>query len=259
MAKTKMTKTTTTQPEYIKGSFYERSMLLMASVMLMSEIWKQWTLTEQVYKGVYNVWYVPFQLCSLPMYLGLMMWFVSEAWKRRIQVFLMTFSLLGGVAAFCDTSGMQYSLTSLTWHSYLWHMVIIVMGIWSGFDWCRRNEAMIIKPVAPEELREITETKIKGEDGSTENHQKTSEWEFLTCLPIWLISILIATALNVVLWPYGEINMFYISPMEASSQVFIHEIAMKYGIAASNLIYLAAMLAGAFILYEIWNRIVKKN
>ena len=40
-------------------------------ILLASEIWKQWTLTFQLNHGVYNFWYFPFQLCSVPMYVCL--------------------------------------------------------------------------------------------------------------------------------------------------------------------------------------------
>ncbi len=40
-------------------------------LMLLSELWKQWRLTYILNHRQYNWWYFPFQLCSIPMYLCL--------------------------------------------------------------------------------------------------------------------------------------------------------------------------------------------
>ena len=74
-------------------------------ILLASEIWKQWTLTFQLNHGVYNFWYFPFQLCSVPMYVCLILpWIRSGKLYQTLLAFLMDFSLLGGIFAFCDTS-----------------------------------------------------------------------------------------------------------------------------------------------------------
>lgn len=53
--------------------------------------------------------------------------------KRALYTFLMDFGLLGGIAAFFDTSGMFYPLTSLTVHSFGWHICLILLGVAAGF------------------------------------------------------------------------------------------------------------------------------
>ena len=103
-------------------------------VMLVSELWKQWTLTYAINNGHYIWWYLPFQLCSIPMYICLTLGILfllscytdSSACRTtychissRLQSFLMDFGLLGGIFAFFDTSGMHYGYLPLTIHSYL--------------------------------------------------------------------------------------------------------------------------------------------
>lgn len=199
---------------------YAIAMFLCGGILLASEIWKQYILTYQVY-GFYKVWYVPFQLCSLPMYLCTVYPLVSESWKERIQVFLMTFSLLGGAAAFLDTSGMQYPIRILTVHSYSWHVMVVAIGICSGINWCKRES----------------------------DHEKN----FHATLPIWLGALGIATILNLSLSSYGEINMFYISPIYPSWQLIIRDLVPVIGQHASNLIYLAVMYLSARILFWMWS------
>ena len=46
----------------------------------------------------------------------------------------MDIGLLSGIGAFLDTSGMHYPLPFLTCHSYLWHILLITIGIICGFS-----------------------------------------------------------------------------------------------------------------------------
>ena len=41
-------------------------------VLLLMEIWKQLMIWKVEFGGRYEIWYFPFQLCSMPMYLCLM-------------------------------------------------------------------------------------------------------------------------------------------------------------------------------------------
>ena len=105
----------------------EKVLFFIGIFLLTSEILKQLLLTFVVNNGHYNLWYFPFQLCSLPMYLLVLYpFFHTEPARNTILGFLSTYNLLGGIAVFFDTSGMHYPLLILTVHSYLWHILLIV-------------------------------------------------------------------------------------------------------------------------------------
>ena len=88
----------------------DRLFFLFGLLMLCSEVWKQLTLTFPVGHGVYNLWYFPFQLCSIPMYIFLVLPFVRpEKIRQALLCFLMCYALLGGIAVFADTSGLHRS------------------------------------------------------------------------------------------------------------------------------------------------------
>lgn len=111
----------------------EKVLFFIGIFLLTSEILKQLLLTFVMNNGHYNLWYFPFQLCSLPMYLLVLYpFFHTEPARNTILGFLSTYNLLGGIAVFFDTSGMHYPLLILTVHSYLWHILLIVTGILSG-------------------------------------------------------------------------------------------------------------------------------
>lgn len=51
--------------------------------------------------------------------------------------------------------------------------------------------------------------------------------------------------------------MFYISPFYPNTQIVFHQIAERFGISAGNIAYLAAIIAGAFLMKEISDAVSK--
>lgn len=126
----------------------EKVLFFIGIFLLTSEILKQLLLTFVMNNGHYNLWYFPFQLCSLPMYLLVLYpFFHTEPARNTILGFLSTYNLLGGIAVFFDTSGMHYPLLILTVHSYLWHILLIVTGILSGIFLVQNLYQWLLFPV----------------------------------------------------------------------------------------------------------------
>lgn len=197
----------------------DRFFFICGIIMLASEIWKQCTLTFVLGHGQYNWWYFPFQLCSLAMYLCLVLPFFSSARVRTaIYTFLKTYSLMGGIFVFFDTSGMHYPLTALTIHSYAWHIGLISIGIAAGV--CLLGEFT---------LRCM-----------------------IDCTCIFGISCLTATLFNITLVHLGDINMFYISPYYKMSQVFFRDITPITGNGLGILFYILIVAAGGWLFFLFW-------
>ena len=204
-------------------------------LMFASEIWKQWTLTFQLNNGTYIWWYFPFQLCSIPMYVCLAIAVLSLPCVRKhsprmkvradrlcslLMAFLTDFSMLGGIFAFFDTSGMHYGYLPLTIHSFAWHILLILLGCYSG-------------------LNPKTDHSLKG---------------YCFSVSLYLICCAIATIFNLAFYQFGIINMFYISPHYYMNQkVFCHiteAFGNGYGIAS----YITASIIGAGLIHLLWNK-----
>jgi len=188
-------------------------------LMLASEAWKQWCLTYMLGGGHYNWWYFPFQLCSIPMYICLILpWIKHEKIQGALLTFLMDFGLLAGIFVFFDTSGMHYPYMPLTVHSYLWHFGLIFLGICAG---CTKKADY-------------------------------SRAGFLKSAGIYLACSFLATLCNLAFYPYGMINMFYISPhYNMTQKVFCH-IAAYFGNGAGITAYIAATILGAYLFHLFW-------
>lgn len=206
---------------HMKNGSCESALFICGLILLVSELWKQYTLTFSVGSGYYDWWYFPFQLCSVPMYLLILLPFFRKSHVKRIFfTFLMDFSLLGGICAFLDTSGMHYPLSALTVHSYCWHVFLILLGLACG---------------------------ISGIADYTWQGFRRSVFLFVICAGI-------AEALNLIIGRAADINMFYISPYYEMHQVILSDITRQWGNSVRILLYLAAIPAGAWMLHLIWRR-----
>lgn len=196
--------------------------------MILSEIWKQLSLTYIVYEGCYNWWYFPFQLCSIPMYVCLILPFMkSESIRLALYAFLMDFGMVGGIFAFFDTTGMHYSYFPLTVHSYLWHIALILLGIAAGVRW-----------------RKLT----------NDSSLRDSFRNYRGAVAFYLLCCIIATFLNLFAYSYGTINMFYISPHYPMTQRVFTHIAHLLGNNAGIAVYIGSTIFGAGIFHIFWSR-----
>ncbi len=168
--------------------------------------------------GSYSWWHFPFQLCSMPLYLLPLWHLLPPRWKRTRQAlatFLVDFGLLGGLFVFADQSGMHYALPVLTLHSYLWHFLMIFLGLF--FCFTRQNSS------APR--------------------------DFLLPGALFLLLTGAATGINAAFHTRGEINMFYLSPYLPMTQVVFGAIAQAAGQTAGRLSYFGALLLGGFLIH----------
>lgn len=196
-------------------------------LMAASEIWKQLTLTFLINHGSYDWWYFPFQLCSIPMYICLILPAISDkkypSLHHILLTFLMDYCLLAGIFAFFDTSGMHYDYAPLTVHSFLWHILMILIGITAG-------------------LTRQADYSLSGYFDST-------------ILYAGLCGI--ATLFNLTLYQYGDLNMFYISPHYSMTQVVFSEITKQFGNLTGIWSYLLSIPIGAGVFHMMWKKLVE--
>lgn len=202
-----------------------QKLLFCLGVLLASgEVLKQLFRFLIVDQGVYNWWYFPFQLCSMPMYLCLLLPLLKKR-RKTIITFLANYALLGGIAVYLDPSDMMSRYVFLTLFSFLWHDLLIVIGILCGTSAAMEDDV----------------------------------WGAVKMLGLLAGLTGIAEILNLVLSRYGELSMFYLSPKLANTQLVFREIARLWGIPAGNFCYFLAMIAGGLIIHGLWRRIRRKQ
>ena len=110
-----------------------QKLLFCLGVLLASgEVLKQLFRFLIVDQGVYNWWYFPFQLCSMPMYLCLLLPLLKKR-RKTIITFLANYALLGGISVYLDPSDMMSILcgTSAAMEDDVWGAVKM-LGLLAG-------------------------------------------------------------------------------------------------------------------------------
>jgi len=191
--------------------------------LLISEIYKQLFYTYVIGNGQYQWWIFPFQLCSIPMYFCLIAPFLKPGKVQKgMYHFMLAFNLMGGFIAFLEPSGLVHEYWSLTLHAFIWHMLLVFVGLYIGFS------------------------------GRAGLKLKDYRYAVLT----FCILCVIAFGLNLLLWnmpaatdnPTGHINMFYIGPADSPLAVF-KDICQTLGWYVNTPIYIACLCLAAFIFY----------
>ncbi len=195
-----------------------RRLLLGVGIFLtVVEIYKQVFHYYIFGNGSYQWWIFPFQLCSVPMYLCILAPLLKPGIVQKgMYNFMMIFNLLGGFMAFVEPSGICHEYWTLTLHAYIWHLLLVFVGLYLGFS---------------------------GQGGKT---LKDYCYAAITFVSLCVV----AFCINVVFFDVsgGSINMFFIGPANSSLIVF-KDIAKACGWYVSTALYIPVVCLGAFLIF----------
>lgn len=193
----------------------DRTVLFSCGLVLLAlETYKQGFLYFVEFNGVYDWWYFPFQLCSIPMYLCLLYPF-SGKFSGILASFIQYYGLLGGIMALLVPDGLMHPYWTMTLHGFLWHFLLIFSGIFCAFS------------------------------GASDRSMRG----FFKTVPLFFTCCLIAIFINIAAGPLSDADMFYISPYHPSSQPVFHRFSLALGILPGILLYIGAILLGAFLVH----------
>ena len=180
--------------------------------LLAMEIYKQVFLYTAVNGMRYNFWFFPFQLCSMAMYLCVLLPFLSESAQNTVLNFLYEFSLPGALLALVFPEDFLREYVSLTLHGFLWHALLVYIAL------------LVLK-----------------------SGLVTRSWRgYFRAAGLYLFLAGCAVLLNVVLHPLASPgftpNLFYLSPYIKTGQIFFRDIAEQFGILTEMVIYVSLYL-----------------
>ena len=193
------------------------TLISVGAFLAITEIYKQLFYYYHMGQGSYQWWIFPFQLCSVPMYLCIIAPLLKGGKiQSGMYNFMTTFNLLGGIMAFVEPSGIVHEHWTLTFHAFVWHILLIFVGFYliaSG------------------------------------RFAKTGK-DFTYAIYTFLGLCVIAFCINLVFWKVsaGDINMFYVGPKNSPLLVF-KTISEKFGWYISTILYIPAVCLGAYIIY----------
>ena len=198
------------------GEREHRLILLSVGLILaVSELYKQLFHTYYLNNGVYKWNILPFQLCSVPMYLCLILAMLPRGrWSETMETFLGSYNVLGGLMSFVVPSGLCHEYWTLTFHAFIWHMLLVFLGMY------------------------LT---VSGRG----NYDKKS-MRYATVLFVLLCGT--AIGINVLLgdMSHGAVNMFYLGPPLTPQPVF-KTIALYGGWKINAILYMGCIIIGTYV------------
>lgn len=184
--------------------------------LLMTEVYK---ILFHIYVNPYNWGFwgcFPYQLCSVPMYLSLFCAFCrNKKLNSWLYEFMFAVNMFGGMMAFIEPSGINHGYWTLTLHAYIWHMLLIFIGLYLYFS---KRACM----------------------------DKHSYKKGIVC---YFASAALAQGLNVVF--AGKINCFYLSPFVQSPLAVFKDIYAACGWLVNMLLMLLAITLASAIVYYV--------
>ena len=153
----------------------------------------------------------------MPMYLCPIIAFLKDGKLRdALYNFSLGFNMLGGIMAFIEPSGINNTYWALTFHSYIWHTLLIFVGLYFGFSGRAAK-------------------KVK---------------DFKGAVIVYLVLCVIAFSFNLIFREVsgGDVNCFYIGP-SPSPLIICKTICEWFGWYVNAPLYIFATSLGAYLLY----------
>lgn len=195
---------------------------VVGGFLLLTEVYKiAFHLTVNPYNwGFWGAF--PFQLCSVPMYLSL---FCAFCTNKKLNSWLyecmFAVNMFGGIMAFLEPSGIQHGYVTLTIHAYVWHMLLIFLGL---YLYMSKRVCM-------------------------------DRGDYKKAAISYLVSCGVAQGLNLI---FGDkINCFYFSPYVQSPLAVFKDIYASCGWVVNMILLIIALLLASAAVYYIgyWFRL----
>ena len=196
-------------------------------VLATTEVFKQFFYYYIIADSTYHWGELPFQLCSIPMYLCLIApWLKKGRLQRSLYNFMVLYNLLGGAISFAEPSGLLHGYLFLTIHSCMWHMLLVFIGLFL----C-----------------------MSGRCG-------TEKRDYADATQIFIVLCAAAFGLNcMVQFGLGkEMNMFFVGPGNSPIIVF-KQISELFGWYINTPVYIFAVCLGAYIIFRLIRVIINSR
>lgn len=197
-------------------------------VLVVLELYKQLFLYHVVNGGAYDWWYFPFQLCSVPMYLCILLPLVPRGVQKTFLTFMGGYTFISAAAALIYPADMLRPYAALTLHGFIWHGLLLFISL----------------------LIFMT--------GSIDPSVKGIAWAAGLFAALSLTALMINIAVEPLMQAaytsdpgifHSWAAMFYLNPYHISPQPLVGTIQKTAGIPAGLLLYsLVTAIAGSFFI-----------
>jgi uncharacterized membrane protein YwaF len=98
-------------------------------LLVVLETYKQLFLYHIVNDGAFDFWFFPFQLCSVPMYLCILLPFLKDDFRTALMTFMGGYTFVSAAAALIYPEDMLRPYIALTAHGFIWHGLLLFISL----------------------------------------------------------------------------------------------------------------------------------
>ena len=191
-------------------------------ILVILEVYKQLFLYYVINGRAFDCWFFPFQLCSMPMYLCMLLPFLKDESRVTLMTFMGGYTFVSAVAALIYPEDILRPYIALTAHGFIWHGLLLFISLLIIFTGCTDPDARGLRGAAV----------------------------------LFAVQCVIALSINIVAEPvmpairaahpavaHDWAAMFYLNPFHISPQPVIDTIQKTAGIAAGLIVYIIAIAA----------------
>ncbi len=194
-----------------------RVLLVVGFFLLIAEIYKQAFQYYAIGYTTYPFGIFPFHICSTPMYLSMIAGVLKPGrLQDALQNYIGTFGFAAGFIAFVEPSGLTQAYWPQTLHSFVWHILLVFLGVYLSFSGRVGRKRGDFKPA------------------------------FFVYLSLCAVALVLDFAFYNV--SNGTMNMFFIGPAGSSLIVF-SDISKLLGWYVNTPLFIGCMTLGAFLVY----------
>ena len=198
-------------------------------VLVLLEVWKQLFLFFIVNNGVYDWWYFPFQLCSIPMYLCILFPLVSKNIRLSFLTFMCGYTFISAVATLIYPEDILRSYSALTVHGFVWHGILLFISLIIAFSGT--------------------------EDASGKGLARAALLFAGLCIVAIIINVLAEPVMNNTNGiAHNWAAMFYLNPYHISPQPVVSSIQKTAGIPAGLMLYALSIAIASSIVSKLFSR-----
>jgi uncharacterized membrane protein YwaF len=215
-----------------------KTLVLSGWLLLILEVYKQYFLYYIVNGGAFDFWFFPFQLCSMPMYLCMLLPFLKDESRVTLMTFMGGYIFISATATLIYPEDILRPYISLTVHGFIWHGLLLFISLLIIFTGC-------------------TDAGPRGLRGSA---------------VLFVIQCIIALNINIVAEPvmpairaahpsvtHDWAAMFYLNPFHVSPQPVICAIQETAGIPAGLIVYVIAIAAVSSMVVVLSKKIFRES
>lgn len=200
----------------------QKILVVTGWILVILELYKQFFLYFTVNGGTFDFWFFPFQLCSVPMYLCILLPLIKGRTRAALMTFMGGYTFVSAVATFAYPADILRPYISLTVHGFIWHGLLLFVSL-----------LIILSGACDDPSRDLSGAALLF---------------MMMCVIALTINIAAESVMPGIRAAHPAVAhewaaMFYLNPFHISPQPIVDAVQMAIGIPAGLLLYALAVAA----------------